>query len=345
MKSKIKLTAVLLLLSTLLVNAASGDYSRQIRKSWVKSSISSLKITNKFGEVKLNDNGGDSVTLKVIITIDNQSSAKAQELLDQIHIDIQKAGNKLIAETTIDSKFNNRGTFSINYLISIPKDRELDITNRYGNIVLNDLEAKGAFNLSYGSMSAGKLKAPAGIPIDLMINYGKLNLESVNDAVLEFNYSKLYADEIGKLVLESKYSSFSVGKMGNLNMISKYDAVNFENLEHIKSESKYTNYKIGILTGSLDLDNGYGSVQISKVGSKFDRIYITNSYGGISLGMNELNFRIQADCDYCDVKYPIERFKGNKVKENHRFSLEGQIGNGGGTVSITSRYGGIKLTE
>ena len=105
------------------------------------------------------------------------------------------------------------------------------------------------------------------------------------------------------------------------------------------------NYKIGILTGSLDLDNGYGSVQISKVGSKFDRIYITNSYGGISLGMNELNFRIQADCDYCDVKYPIERFKGNKVKENHRFSLEGQIGNGGGTVSITSRYGGIKLTE
>lgn len=345
MKSKFKLTIALLLLSTLLVCAAGADYSKQIKKSWTKSSVSSLKITNKFGEVKINDTGGDSVTIKVVITIDNQSSSKAKELMDKIQIDFQKSGNQVIAETTIEDKFNNKGSFSIDYLVNIPKDRELDITNRYGNVVLNDLDAKGTFNVSYGSMSAGKLKAPSGNPIKIELNYGKADLESVNDANMEFKYSKLYADEIGKLVLDSKYCTVNIGNLLALALISKYDAVNIDNLGKLKSESRYTNYKIGNLSESLDLNTGYGSVQISQVDAKFEKIAITNSYGGISIGMGSLNYKLQADCDYCDVKYPAERYKGNKIKESHRFSLDGQVGNGGGTVSVTSRYGGVKLTE
>lgn len=345
MKSKFKLTIALLVLSTLLVSAAGAEYSKKFKKSWTKSNVSSLKITNKFGEVKINDTGGDSVTIKVEIIIDNQSSSKAKELMDKIHIDFQKSGNQVIAETTIDDNFNNKGSFSIDYLINIPKDRELDITNRYGNVVLNDLDANGTFNISYGSMSAGKLKAPSGNPIKIELNYAKADLESVNDTKMEFKYSKLYADEIGKLVLNSKYCTVNIDKLSELNLISKYDAVNIDILGKLKSESKYTNYKIGNLTGSLDLNTGYGSVQISKVEANFDKISITNSYGGINIGMSGLNYKLQADCDYCDVKYPAERYKGNKIKESHRFSLDGQIGNGGGVVNITSRYGGVKLTE
>lgn len=345
MKSKFKLTVALLILTTFLVSGAGADYTKQFRKSWTKSSVSALKITNKFGEVKINDMGGDSVTIKVVITIDNQSSSKAKELMDKILINFQKSGNQVIAETTIEDKFNNKGSFSIDYLINIPKDRELDISNRYGNVVLNDLDAKGTFNVSYGSMSAGKMNAPAGNPIKIELNYGKADLESVNNANMEFKYSKLYADEIGKLVLDSKYCTVNIEKLGNLTLDSKYDAVNIDDLDRLKSESRYTNYKIGKLTGSFDLNTGYGSVQIAKVSAKFDKIQITNSYGGINIGMSDLSYRLQADCDYCDVKYQVDRFKGNKIKESHRFSLEGNVGNGGGSVSITSRYGGIKLTE
>ncbi|MFY9151470.1 MAG: hypothetical protein WAO52_05615 [Prolixibacteraceae bacterium] len=345
MKSKFKITIALLVLSTLLVSAAGADYTKQYKKSWTKSSVSSLKITNKFGEVKINDTGGDSVSIKVLITIDNQSSSKAKELMDKIHIDFQKSGNLVIAETTIEDKFNSNGSFSIDYLVNIPKDRDLDITNRYGNVVLNDLDAKGTFNVSYGSMSAGNLKSPAGNPIAIVINYGKADLESVNDAKMEFKYSKLFVGEIDKLIMDSKYCTVNIDEISAITLTSKYDAVNIDNLGKLKSESRYTNYKIGNLSGSLDLNTGYGSVQINQVESQFEKIAITNSYGGINIGMNGLNYKLIADCDYCDVKYPTERYKGNKIKESHRFSLDGQVGHGGGTVSITSRYGGVKLTE
>ena len=345
MKSKFNFTIVLLLFSTLLVNAAGAEFSKQYRKGWLKSGITGLQITNKFGEVKINDMGGDSVTIKVLITIDNASESKARDLMSKIHINLQKNGNQVTGETQIEEGFRNNNSFSIDYMVNIPKDRDLTITNKYGNVNVNELDAKGNFDVSYGSLTAGKMKSPAGNPIKFLISYGKATLETVNDANMEIKYSKLYADEISQMALNSKYSTANLGKISSMTLDSKYDGINIDEIGKLKSISKYTNYKIGTLTGSLDLDTGYGSVKIDKVGSKFDKIQITNSYGGIKIGLNDLSYKLKAECSYCDVNYPTDRYKGNKIRENTKFSLDGNVGNGGGTVLIESRYGEIKLIE
>jgi hypothetical protein len=345
MKSKFKLTFALLILSSLFVGAAGVEYNKNIRKAWAKSSVTALTVSNKFGEVKINDIGGDSVTIKVVITIDNASQSKAKDLMDMIHIHFSKSGGMVSAETTIEDNFKSKQSFRIDYLINIPKDRDLDITNRYGNVVVNELEARGTFNVSYGNLTAGKMKAPSGSPISVIVNYGKADIETINNANMEFKYSKLYAGEIDNLVLDMKYSTLNLHKTRNLTLDSKYDGINIDEIGNLKSVSKYTNYKIGLLLASFDLDTGYGSVRINKVDSKFEAIKIVNSYGGINIGLNDLNYRLKADCSYCDVDYPSDRYKGDRIKDNQRFSLEGNIGNGGGSVSISSRYGGIKLTE
>jgi len=54
MKSKFKLTIALLLLSTMLISAAGAEYNKNIRKAWPKSGVTALKVSNKFGEVKIN---------------------------------------------------------------------------------------------------------------------------------------------------------------------------------------------------------------------------------------------------------------------------------------------------
>jgi hypothetical protein len=345
MKLKFNLAFALLLFATLFVKGAGDNFTKNIRKAYAKSTITSLKVTNKFGEVKINDLGGDSVTIKVVITIENPSGNKARELMDRIKIDIEKNGGLLSAETEFDDDFKSKQSFTIDYLINIPKDRDLNINNRYGNVIVNDLEAKGTFDVSYGNLTAGKLKAPSGSPVNISVSYGKADIESINDALMEFKYSKLYGGEIGHLVLDSKYSPINLTKIKNLTLDSKYDEINIDEIANLKSVSKYSNYKIGLLTENLDLDTGYGSVRINKVDSKFDKIRIVNSYGGINIGLNDLNYKLWAECSYCDVKYPSDRYKGNKIKDNQKFSLDGNVGTGGGSVSINSRYGGVKLTE
>lgn len=345
MKSKFSLSLALLIISGMLVQATGTEYTKNIRKGWAKSGVTELKVSNKFGEVKINDTGGDSVTIKVVVTIDNTSSGKAKALMDKISVSFDKSGGLVSAETEIEDGFRNNETFTIDYLVNIPKDRDLNITNKYGNVIVNELDAKGYFEVSYGSMTAGNMKAPAGTPVKLILNYGKANLESINEADMELKYSQMVADEIDQLVLDTKYSTVTMHKNVNLTLDSKYDGINIDELGKLKSISKYTNYKIGVLNESFDLDTGYGSVRINKVSEKFNRIRIENSYGGINIALNDLNYKLQAECSYCDVKYPENRYKGNRIKENNSFNLEGNIGAGGGSVSINSRYGGIKLTE
>lgn len=345
MKSKFNLTIALLLVSTMIVGAAGAEYSKTLRKAWPKSGVTALKVTNKFGEVKINEMGGDSVTIKVVITVENPTGTRAKELIDMIRVNFQKSGTMVIAETQMDDNFKSKQSFRIDYLINIPKDRDLDITNRYGNVIVNELEAKGTFNVSYGNLTAGNLKAPSGNPARIVVNYGKADIESVNAANMEFKYSKLYAGEIAELVLDTKYSTVNLHKTRNLTLDSKYDGINIDEIDKLKSVSKYTNYKIGLLTGSFDLDTGYGSVRISKVDAKFEKINIVNSYGGINIGLNELNYKLKAECSYCDVVYPTNRYKGDKIRDGQRVSIEGNVGTSGGSVTINSRYGGVKLTE
>ncbi|MFA5328620.1 MAG: hypothetical protein WC384_12585 [Prolixibacteraceae bacterium] len=345
MKSKLSLTMVLLILSTMLLSASGTEYTKQYKKGWLKGSVSDLRISNKFGEVKINDMGGDSVTIKVVITVEGQSESKARDVFNNIQISFGKSGGMASAETKFENDFHNKQSFSIDYLINIPKDKNLDINNKYGNVILNELNAKGNFDVSYGSITAGDMKAPSGSPIKLIVSYGKADLESINKANLEFKYSKLYGNEIGSLMLNTKYSTVNLHKTSNITIDSKYDAINIDEVGSLKSESKYTNYKIDVLTENFILDTGYGSVRINKVEPKFEKIQIISSYGGINIGMDNLNYKLQADCDYCDIKYPADRYKGNRIKENHSFSLDGNVGTGGGTVKISSRYGGVKLEE
>jgi hypothetical protein len=345
MKSKFNLTLALLFLSTLLVNAVGADFTKQYRKGWPKNGISGIQISNKFGEVKVNDMGGDSITIKVLITIDNASDNKAREMLNRIKISLQKDGDMINGNTDIEEGFKGNNSFTIDYLINAPKDKNLFITNKYGNVVINELYGNGSFDVSYGSMTAGKMHSPAGSPIKISVAYGKANLETINDAEIDVKYSKLYTDEVNNLQLTTKYSEINFHKIGKLNLDSKYDGYSIDEIDHIKAVSRYTNYKIELLTGNLDLDTGYGSVRVNKVDPKFGKILITNSYGGITLGLTGLNYTIDADCDYCDINYPESRYKGNRIRENHKFSLQGNVGSGGGKVDITSRYGGIKLDE
>lgn len=345
MKSTFSLIIALLLCSATLVRAVGADYTKQYKKGWSKNGISGIQISNKFGEVKVNDLGGDSITIKVLITIDNASESKARDMMNRIKITLQKNGDMINGNTDIEDGFKGNNSFSIDYLINTPKDKNLYITNKYGNVVVGDLYGNGSFDVSYGSMTAGKLHSPAGSPVKISVAYGKADIESVNDGEIDIKYSKLYANEINNLQLTTKYSGINFHKIGKLNLDSKYDGYTIDEIDHLKSVSKYTNYKIDLLTGDLDLDTEYGSVRINKVDPKFGKISITNSYGGITAGLTGLNYSIDASCDYCDIKYPEGRYKGNRIKDNHKFKLEGNVGSGGGKVNITSRYGGIKLDE
>ncbi|WP_159516958.1 hypothetical protein [Sunxiuqinia indica] len=341
---KLKFKLLFLFFGLLYLSAQADEYTREEHSAYLKSVINSLDITNKFGTITINDFGGDSIIVDALITVENSNEGKAEYLLDQIEIKINRVGSLLKVETEIKDDFKTKRNFSIDYTINIPADRNLTVANKFGDVVINKLNANGKFNISYGNISTGDLLAPENSKINMEIAYGKADIESVNHLQTEIRYSKLFIGQALSMYADSKYSGLNIEEIDALTLESKYDGVSIEEINSLKADSKYTNYDIEKLGKSLVLDTQYGSVQIDKVADTFENIDITNNYGGIEIGLDEAEYYLNASCDYCDVKYPEEKFVGNREKEDHRFSVLGNIGNATkAKVTIKSRYGGIKL--
>lgn len=345
MKPKFKL--MLLLLVTVTVTLHAEEYTKKVHRGFVKSQITALNISNKFGTIEIHDSGGDSVTVDARVTIKNVNESKARQLLELIDINIGKNGGLLEVETIITDNFKTKGNFTINYKINIPKDRNLTVNNKFGNVVLQVLEGEGHFTVAYGNLTAGNLNSPGNSTIWLDLSYGKADIESLNRMNGEVRYSKVFIGTAGKMELETKYSGLDVKKMENLQLESKYDDISAGEISGITANSKYTNYDIDKLNRNMHLDTEYGSVRIGQVGADFNTIEITNSYGGITIGLEGMVYQLDAECEYCDVKYPDSRFIGNRIRDNQKFRVKGTVGatNTGKNVLIRSRYGEVKLEE
>ena len=345
MKPKFKLLITFLIAIPFVVQAE--EVTKRIHRGFSKSQITALDISNKFGVIEIRDSGSDSVTVDALVTIRNVSESKGRELLERITINIRRTGGLLAAETVISDNFSTKGNFSIDYRVNIPKDRDLTVANKFGNVVLPDLEGKGRFTIAYGNITAGNLKSPEASGIWLDLSYGKADIGSLNRCKGIVKYSKVFVGNAGAIEVETKYSGLDVKQLDHLQLESKYDGIRIGEISDISANSKYTNYNIEKLNRNIRLNTEYGSVRIDKVDPGFSMIDITNSYGGITIGLNGISYGIEADCNYCDVKYPEDRFKGNRSKESHRVSLDGNVGaaSSGKNVVIRSQYGGISLQD
>lgn len=342
MNGKFKILILLLALIPFCLKAE--EYTRRVHRGFAKSQITALNVSNKFGTVEVNDQGGDSVTVTVTITIDTGSRDRAEKFFRLIGISINRSGGLLTAQTIIEENQKLQGNFSIDYKINIPRDRSLTISNKFGNVAVQALEAPGTFSIGYGNITAGTINSPgAGAVIDL--SYGKADIESVNKLTADIKYSKVFIGQAGSMNLTTKYSGLNIDELKSLTLESKYDGVKLGKVGSINAVSKYTNYTIDELAQTLVLDTEYGSVRVGRINPGFSRIEVTSSYGGINIGLGSLSYQLDASCDYCEISYPGDKFQGNRSKENTSMRVLGKVGSPAAEqrVIIRSRYGGIKL--
>lgn len=346
MKPKVR-TLIACLLTAFLIaglTTRAEEKTKSYSESWPVNSIQTLEINNRFGEVRVTDKGGSNVTVNVVVTVEAGSERKAEELLDLINVNFGKTGNRVKAETYIRKGFSSRNKFSIDYEVNIPSDKNLNITNKYGNTFVNMLNANGIFDIQYGNITINELNTPVSGSVRLNLAYGKSNIESARNLEVTVQYSNMNFGTLNNLNLNSKYTVINITKVGSVSAESKYDTFNFDAVRSLKANTKYSHIKMVELAESLNLDAGYGGIKVEKVNNGFKNINVTSSYGQVALGLGNSSYSIDANCNYCGISYPENNFSGDKMNENHTRTIKGKVGNGsGGSVSIKSRYGEIKL--
>lgn len=327
--------------------AETAEVKKEFHKNWPADRVSSLEIINKFGEVRIADNGSSEVTVDVMVTVEANSDNKAKELLGMIDVNFSQTGSVVKAETEMESGFKSNQKFSINYIVNIPAAKTLNVTNKYGDTFVNRLDAPGSFTIQYGNFSATALEPQGSGTVNLELAYGNAKIGTATNlrADLSYTHSPVTIENVENLDLVSKYSSLNLEKGGKIRIDSKYDNFELGTVQELELVSKYSNTKIGTLEKRASMESGYGGIRIGSVQPGFESISVESSYGQIRLGMNS-GYTLDASCNYCGIIYPKEEFSGNRMEEKQTLTLTGKVGSeSGGKVFIRSRYGEIRLTE
>ena len=336
---KFSILAATVLLISLNVNAE--RISKRVYKNYAANKVQKLDINNKYGNIYIENNRTDSVIVSADIWVEGTSD-RARHLLDNINVTVNLNGSTVVAVTSIENTMNGNNEFSIDYHVSIPADRELAVVQKYGNVNMKDLTAKGTFEIKYGELNGQKLLSP---DLKMDIAYSKVNLDATKDLLLTLHYSKLKLEKGSNLKAETRYSGINVGECNQFDADSKYDNFNIEKINTLIMNSMYTGINVDRLNSKLSLINGYGGITVREIPAGFESITIQNKYAGIKLGIaSDASYKLNGKVHYSDIKHPDGKL--NRMRENTSYEVTGTIGNSENpksSVQIDSNYGSVNL--
>ena len=307
MKAIILFTINFLLLSGLM--AKDGDDFEEVKtykETVVVSDDFELEITNKHGNVVLENWDKDSVSVEVVIRVNSVDLVKIQNIIKTIEVDFDSHADYLAVTTEwlnpgrsfkadIMSLFGEQSV-SVDYLVKLPKDIELDITNRYGNIRMGNFDGQLKLDLSYGNIYARKIKNGRSIKI----KYGKLKIKEIEKGDIVARFSNVKIDKVGEVDLNSSSSEIEIEEVENISLKSFSDNVEIEALKNIQINSSASSIEIEKMTGFIKGNLKYGDLDIDEIENEFTTIslVVTNT---------DIDVTFKSDVTF---KYLVELEKG-----------------------------------
>lgn len=203
---------------------ATGEKKKVITRNVNVSGDELLRVTNSFGDVKINLWDKKEVKVEITITADAGNDEDSQKLLDAIDIKEEIGGNLISFRTKIDkgddnarNRRNDQGRksrkFNIDYQISMPAGLSTDLENSFGDMELPDLENAPSIIQKFGKLTAGKLTKCRNIQVE----FGSGEVKALQDSRIILQFCKPFSIEkvMGEVFIGSEHSGLNLTGMGN----------------------------------------------------------------------------------------------------------------------------------
>ena len=208
---------------------------------------------------------------------------EAQELAEQVEIELEKVGTTLTVKADKPRTGHNR-SISVSYMIIVPRRTHLDCGSSYGSIKVGDINGNVQAKTSSGSITAERIEGF----VDLDTSYGSVTCRHITGDTIEArsNSGSLIAEDIkGSTTLHTSYGKITCTDMseGDLQLKSNSGTIRITNASFGDCDA-YTSYGSVVcemLTGdSIKLHSGSGGIKITQATS--DVTDLSTSYGRIT---------------------------------------------------------------
>jgi len=345
-----------LLLCAAAVTASAEEVKKEFHREMVPGDNSTLTIINKFGAVVTETWDQNNIVVDVTVKVEHSSSERARKLLDMIKVEFTEEGGNLKAETIFSDDFSSiswkgsNNNFSVSYNIRMPARVNLDVSNKYGNTVLDEHSGLTTVNVKYGDLTVNKLTRGNVKPLNtIIVAYGKATIYELSWAEINSRYVGMFSiQKATALLVDSKYSKVSVKEVSSLVADSKYDGYSVGAANNIVVMGGYTDLKFEKVSKKLDVETKYGNLSVENVPAGFEKLSVKAGYCAVRLGIDPAAcYNLNAKSSYGSIKFDNSLFSPDRrIVGNTSSEMAGKVGkcsNPSAEVTVETSYGSVRL--
>jgi hypothetical protein len=344
---KISLVLLLSMMLSIQLYASKDNYTQKTTFQSVNmNKDASIFVKNKYGKVHFMNWEQNAISIEATITVKASSEENAQKFFDKIDISISGNSDRVTAITTFTQKFNNNNNdFSVDYLVKLPKSISIEVDNKFGDIIINEVDGKCDITLGYGKIQAKRLMNQDN---NLVIKFSEGYIGYVESSELELKYSELDIEEAVDMTAETKFSEFKIGSIEVLTLETGYDDDYIGSVRDLDIESGFSDVEVRSLEKRLVADCDYGELTVKQVAKDFTLIDITSSFSDGTIGLYPgVNFKIIATVKMGDLDFPEDKARFSVLDlSGSSKKYEGVVGEGDETnarILVEAKYSDITI--
>ncbi|MBO0323871.1 hypothetical protein J0X14_16290 [Muricauda sp. CAU 1633] len=350
---------VVLLLCTLAVFAQS-ERSKQWNKTYDLSPTGKVHIENKYGNVVINGWEKNQVKVSIAIQVNHRKDDSAEKLLDRIQPKAVQAGNfiQFISEikdrdanifAKYFSKANpfdfDKSNVQIDYEVYMPINAELNITNKFGDIIIDSWKGDLETDVQHGDIYINGNISTAKVDM----RFGKFNARDLDYGNIKMDNGSIAVENAQKLKIISSGSDIRLGEISDLELYSSKDEVELESIGKLRGDFKFSNVDVASVTNEIFLTLRIAEVDIKKIMSPEADINIVQESSEINMNISGLSFDFRATLEQGLLRVPktFSQIRTNVTNEGSKIrDITAKYGTGDrGSFSINGIKGVIVLTD
>ncbi len=362
---KANILSILIMLCSLGVSVqAQTEKTKTIDESFTMGANPNISIHHRYGALRVKQSMGNTARIEALLTVTGSDKSSINTVLEKIEIGINHNGNQLSVKTNSAIKNWNtimgrtRITFKdgtkvsgikkikIELIAVVPADSDLELENKYDDIILEEdvknvrinlydgkiegqnITGKSNLNLKYSSGELGDLGET-----NIILYDSKLTVGNTGDLTGNYKYSTLKFGNAQSADLES-YDSNIYGKtvQGNVTINDKYSQLEFQNIKGKANIQLYDATLKAQNVSEFQLHSKYSEIHTKDV----DNFEVSYTYDDQFVGKSA-NLLTISESKYS--KYHFENISQTFTIQSYDDQIEiGSLGSNLKKVSISGKY-------
>lgn len=339
---------------------AQESVSKQVTENHSFTDKGELTLHNKYGDVVINGWEKESIAISVDIIVTHKKLENAKELLNRIQPELKVVGDLVTITTEIKAKNENvisnffnksnpldydKTNVQINYTIYVPSTTSLDITNKFGDIILENIGGRLIADIQHGDIWINQDITNATVDL----KYGNLKAKSISYGSITLKNAELNMSNGQKIELTSSGSDIQIVDVTNLEIKSNKDKINISSIGEIKGTLAFSEMEVKTLEDEITLNLKVADFKLLKINNPGAFIHLEQQSSDININISGLSFKFNANLEQGVLRIPksFQNVKSHMISEEQKIrEINATYGdNPTGKISLKGKKGNITLTE